>query len=144
MPYDVRAAKAVHENAIFGRANVVGVAVGSKIIHGHDTNERCIVAFVERKRPEDELRHHDVVPKEIDGVLTDVVETGRFTSIPLVQSMDENRTHRVRPASGGLSIGHYRITAAALRETQDHHSRPPPPAIHTLHPEPKARASRRP
>src|SRR5256885_1308933 len=103
MPYDVRAAKAVHENAIFGRANVVGVAVGSKIIHGHDTNERCIVAFVERKRPEDELRHHDVVPKEIDGVLTDVVETGRFTSIPLVQSMDENRTHRVRPASGRVS-----------------------------------------
>src|SRR5206468_2850223 len=73
MPFDVRAAKAVHEKAIFGRANVVGVAVGSKIIHGHDTNERCIVAFVERKRPEDELRHHDVVPKEIDGVLTDFV-----------------------------------------------------------------------
>src|SRR5205823_4020019 len=85
-------------------AIVFGVAVGSKIIHGHDTNERCIVAFVERKRPEDELRHHDVVPKEIDGVLTDVVETGRFMAIPLVQSMDENRTHRVRPASGGVSI----------------------------------------
>src|SRR2546423_6782669 len=126
MPFDVRAAKATHENAIFGRANVVGVAVGSKIIHGHDTNERCIVAFVERKRPEDELRHHDVVPKEIDGVLTDVVETGRFTSIPLVQSMDENRTHRVRPASGGLSIGHYRITAGAVGGPLD---RPGPAAL---------------
>src|SRR5256885_6294331 len=128
MPYDVRAAKAVHENAIFGRANVVGVAVGSKIIHGQDTNERCIVAFVERKRPEDELRHHDVVPKEIDGVLTDVVETGRFTSIPLVQSMDENRTHRVRPASGGLSIGHYRITAGACGGPLAPHGRPPTPS----------------
>src|SRR5947199_2847302 len=124
MPFDVRAAKAVHENAIFGRANVVGVAVGSKIIHGHDTNERWIVAFVERKRPEDELRHHDVVPKEIDGVLPDVVETGRFMAIPLVQSMDENRTHRVRPASGGVSIGHYRITAGTLGVLVHRHGRP--------------------
>src|SRR6267143_1836878 len=80
MPFDVRAAKVAHEAAIFGRANVVGVAVGNKMIHGQDTNERCIVVFVERKRPEEELRHHDVVPKEIDGVLTDVVETGRFTA----------------------------------------------------------------
>src|SRR5438046_10722387 len=101
MPFDVRAAKAVHENAIFGRANVVGVAVESKIIHGHDTNERCIVAFVERKRPEDELRHHDLAPKEIDGALTDVAETARFMAIPLVQSMDEHRTRRGRPASNG-------------------------------------------
>src|SRR2546421_12034184 len=126
MPFDVRAAKVAHEAAIFARANVVGVAVGNKMIHGQDTNERCIVVFVERKRPEDELRHHDVVPKEIDGVLTDVVETGRFTSIPLVQSMDENRTHRVRPASGSLSIGHYRITAetmGGLRDRQDEAAR---------------------
>ncbi len=114
MPFDVRAAKVAHEAAIFGRANVVGVAVGNKMIHGQDTNERCIVVFVERKRPEEELRHHDVVPKEIDGVLTDVVESGRFTAIPLVQSMDGNRTHRMRPALGGVSIGHYRITAGTL------------------------------
>ena len=114
MPFDVRAAKVAHEAAIFARANVVGVAVGNKMIHGQDTNERCIVVFVERKRPEEELRHHDVVPKEIDGVLTDVVESGRFTAIPLVQSMDGNRTHRMRPALGGVSIGHYRITAGTL------------------------------
>src|SRR2546428_2804259 len=114
MPFDVRAAKVAHEAAIFARANVVGVAVGNKMIHGQDTKERCIVVFVERKRPEEELRHHDVVPKEIDGVLTDVVESGRFTAIPLVQSMDGNRTHRMRPALGGVSIGHYRITAGAF------------------------------
>src|SRR2546425_4171728 len=133
MPFDVRAAKVAHEAAIFGRANVVGVAVGNKMIHGQDTNERCIVVFVERKRPEEELRHHDVVPKEIDGVLTDVVESGRFTAIPLVQSMDGNRTHRMRPALGGVSIGHYRITAGGLgglpsrpRRTPRLSNNPPP------------------
>src|SRR2546421_672410 len=67
MPFDVRAAKVAHEAAIFARANVVGVAVGNKMIHGQDTDERCIVVFVERKRPEEELRHHDVGPEEIDG-----------------------------------------------------------------------------
>jgi hypothetical protein len=114
MPFDVRAAKVAHEREIFSRANVVGVAVGNKMIHGQDTHERCIVVFVERKWPEEQLRRHDLVPKELDGVLTDVVETGRFTAAPLVQSLDENRTHKMRPAQGGVSIGHYRITAGTF------------------------------
>src|SRR5207247_1162936 len=56
----------------------------------------------------------DVVPKEMGGVLTDVVETGRFSAMPLTQTVDEGRTHKMRPAEGGVSIGHYRITAGTL------------------------------
>src|SRR3989440_6285221 len=141
MPFDVRAAKVAHEGAIFARANVVGVALGNKMIHGQDTNERCIVVFVERKRPEDELRRHDVVPKEIDGVLTDVVETGRFTAIPLVQSMDGNRTHRMRPALGGVSIGHYRITAGGLGVPVRPQGGPAGPSKNHAPPKKKAGAS---
>src|SRR5205809_761677 len=51
---------------------------------------------------------------EMSGVLTDVVETGRFSAMPLTQTLDEGRTHRMRPAEGGVSIGHYRITAGTL------------------------------
>jgi len=119
----VRAAKAAHEGAIFARANVVGVAVGNKAIHGRYTNETCILVFVERKWPLEALRRRDVVPKEMDGVLTDVVETGRFTAVPLVQSLDADRTHRVRPAEGGSSIGHYRITAGTLGVLAHRHGR---------------------
>src|SRR5439155_1575707 len=47
-------------------------------------------------------------------LLTYVVETGRFSAMPLTQTLDEGRTHRMRPAEGGVSIGHYRITAGTL------------------------------
>jgi len=124
MPVDVRATKAAHEAAIFGRANVVGVAVGNKSIRGHETDERCIVVFVEHKRGEEELRPRDIVPKSIDGVRTDVVETGRFRALELAQSMDVNRTERVRPAPGGVSIGHYQTTAGTLAILARRNSRP--------------------
>src|SRR5881396_1716101 len=115
MPLDgVVAAKIASQGPLFGRANVVGVAIGTKRIHEHDTRERCISVFVERKWPIEHLRRRDVVPKEMSGVLTDVVETGRFSAMPLTQTLDEGRTHRMRPAEGGVSIGHYRITAGTL------------------------------
>src|SRR5439155_1538143 len=57
---DVRAAKAAYEATIFARANVVGVAIGNKMIRGRETDERCIVVFVEAKKPEAQLRHRDL------------------------------------------------------------------------------------
>lgn len=124
MPVDVRAAKAAHEAAIFGRANVVGVAVGNKKVRGQATDERCILVYVERKRPEAELRPRDVVPKAIEGVRTDVVETGRFRAVELVQSLDGDRTRRIRPAPGGVSLGHYRITAGTFGILAQRNGRP--------------------
>lgn len=115
MPGDgVRAAKAANEGAIFARANVVGVGVGNKVIGGRETDEACIVVFVEAKRPEAELRHRDVVPKAVGGVRTDIVETGRFAALRATQAVDVNRTARIRPAPGGVSIGHFQITAGTL------------------------------
>src|SRR2546427_9801531 len=79
MPRDgVDAAKSSFEAALFARANVVGVAIGNKVIGGRETEERCVVGFVERKRPEDQLRRRDIVPRDLGGIPTDVVETGRF------------------------------------------------------------------
>src|SRR5947208_2709248 len=115
MPLDgVAAAKVASQGPLFARANVVGVAIGTKRIHEQDTRERCITVFVERKRPMEQLRRRDGVPKEMSSVLTDVVETGRFSAMPLTQTVEEGRTHRMRPAEGGVSIGHYRITAGTL------------------------------
>lgn len=115
MPIEgVRAAKTSYEASLFARANVVGVAIGNKVIQGRQTDERCIVVFVEHKRPETELRRRDIVPKEIEGVHTDVVETGRFSALNLLQPKPVDRTRRIRPAPGGVSIGHIRITAGTL------------------------------
>ncbi len=125
MPLDpVHAAKSAYEAAIFARTNVVGVAVGHKVTAGQETEERCIVVFVEAKRPEDELRRRDVVPKALDGVRTDVIETGRFYALRSEQTTHLDRKDRVRPAPGGVSVGQYQITAGTLGVLAHRHGRP--------------------
>ena len=121
---DVRAAKAANEAAIFARANVVGVAIGNKSIRGRETDERCIVVFVEAKRPEAELRRWDVVPKAFGGIRTDIVETGRFHALEMAQAVDLGRTRRIRPVPGGVSIGHIQITAGTLGVLARRNGRP--------------------
>jgi len=121
---DVRAAKSAYEGAIFARANVVGVAIGNKVIRGRETDERCIVVFVEAKKPEAQLRHWDVVPKTFGSVRTDIVETGRFHALRSEQAIDLERTKRIRPAPGGVSIGHVRITAGTLGVLARRNGRP--------------------
>src|SRR5947209_11737439 len=121
---DVRAAKAAYEGAIFARANVVGVAIGNKVIRGRETDERCIVVFVEAKKPEAQLRHRDVVPKTFGNVRTDIVETGRLHALRSEQAIDLERTKRTRPAPGGVSIGHVQITAGTLGVLARRNGRP--------------------
>jgi hypothetical protein len=121
---DVRTAKAANEAAIFARANVVGVAIGNKSIRGRETDERCIVVFVEAKRPEAELRRWDVVPKAFGAVRTDIIETGRFHALEMAQAVDVGRTKRIRPAPGGVSIGHVQITAGTLGVLARRNGRP--------------------
>lgn len=110
----VRAARAAYEAEILDRENVVGVAVGRKVVAGREMDETCIVVYVEHKEEEGHLRRRDVVPRALDGVRTDVVETGRFRALELLETLAVSHTARVRPAPGGVSIGHEDITAGTL------------------------------
>ena len=111
---ELRVAKAEHEAELLRRANVVGVALGRKVVAGRETGEACIVVFVDRKVPKDALRRRDLVPSAVDDVPTDVVETGRFTALGMLESLAVSRTKRMRPAPGGVSIAHARVTAGTL------------------------------
>ncbi len=97
----------VHEERLFRKRNVVGVGLAKKVVGGRTTDEPCIVVLVERKVPKSQLRPRDLVPETIETMKTDVVETGRIQAL-------QARTGRWRPAPGGVSIGHYRITAGTL------------------------------
>lgn len=96
-----------HETRLFRKRNVVGVGLAKKVVGGRATEEPCVVVLVERKVPKAQLRPRDLVPETIGSMKTDVVETGRIQAL-------EARTGRYRPAPGGVSIGHYRITAGTL------------------------------
>ncbi len=96
-----------HETRLFRKRNVVGVGIAKKMVGGRRTDEPCVVVFVERKVPTSQLRLKDLIPATIEAMKTDVVETGRIQAL-------QARTDRWRPAPGGVSIGHYRITAGTL------------------------------
>jgi hypothetical protein len=65
------------------------------------------VTLVSRKLPPAGLTREALVPKTIDGVPVDVVEVGLLRAF-------QARTDRWRPAPGGVSLGHYKITAGTF------------------------------
>jgi hypothetical protein len=103
----VKQTKETHKEAILAKPNVVGVGVGEKTSRGKKTGETCVVVLVRRKIPLAGLTSEALVPQEVGGVKTDVIEVGDIRAF-------QNRTDRWRPAPGGVSIGHYQITAGTL------------------------------
>jgi len=103
----VIAVKRQHLNYLLSRKNVVACGVGFKETEGRITDEPCVVVSVTKKMPEAQLSPADIVPKKLDEVKTDVVETGVIRAL-------QSPTDRWRPAPGGVSIGHIDITAGTL------------------------------
>jgi hypothetical protein len=72
--------QAHHADHLMRKKNVVGLAVGLCRRRGQLFDEPCLVVLVTHKVPEHELDPDDVVPREIDGVQTDVQETGHISA----------------------------------------------------------------
>jgi len=104
---DVLKIKELYKDTLLAKPNVVGVGTGYKKTAGKDTTELCVIALVSRKKPLTALPAEARVPGELDGVVTDVVEIGFPRAL-------QARTDKWRPAPGGVSIGHYQITAGTL------------------------------
>jgi hypothetical protein len=104
---DVEQIKEMHKASILAKPNVVGVGIGEKVKNGDKTGELSVVVLVRQKRPRAGLAEQALVPKSIAGVTTDVIEVGDLRAL-------QARTDRWRPAPGGVSLGHYQITAGTL------------------------------
>jgi hypothetical protein len=90
----------------YGFENVVGVGIGEKISGQSETGEPCVTVYVIAKAPRREVAPDALVPASIDGVTTDVVAVGELVAQPY--------RGRYRPAPGGVSVGHVKITAGTL------------------------------
>ena len=67
---NVKEIKATHEKSLLKRKNVCGVGIsGEKII-----------VLVEKKLPLEELKEKDIVPENLDGFDTDVIEVGKVST----------------------------------------------------------------
>ena len=115
-----------HRQILHKKPNVVGVGSGYRRKEGKRTNEKAIIVFVTRKIAPHKLGETGKVPRSLRSHRVDVVEIGdvRFMekdlSPPLSEEMGEGssteggRLKRRRPSPGGVSIGHYKVTAGTL------------------------------
>lgn len=108
-----------NQDMFFAKQNVVGVGIGHKIKNGQDMDEECITVFVSQKLDKALLKDSDLIPENLSGLKTDVVETGVILAGEALASQNEevvaeSLARRIRPAMGGYSVGHYRITAGTI------------------------------
>ncbi len=111
MAVDIGQARSVKQSNVrhlIRRKNVVGVGVGYKVTASGATDELSVVVNVARKVPVAQLTEADLIPKTIDNVRTDVVETG------VLRAFQGHRDIWRPSVPPGVSIGHYAVTAGTL------------------------------
>jgi len=96
-----------NRNQLLARANVVATGIGYKASEGKKTSTLSLICSVVQKLPSSKLSPREMIPSTIEGLPTDVVQTGRIRAF-------QSHTARYRPAPGGISIGHKDITAGTL------------------------------
>ncbi|MGE0469549.1 MAG: hypothetical protein AB7L09_12285 [Nitrospira sp.] len=87
--------------------NVVSVGVGTKRIAGVATETWCVSVSVRAKLPADQLPASTTIPADIDGVPTDVTETGDFGTL-MQDPKDGSESYELntyRPLRGGIKLG---------------------------------------
>ena len=96
--------KEENKESLLSLPNVNGVGIGYKETNGKVTDELSVVCLVTKKTSNLPPGGH--IPDSINGIKTDVIAVGEIKALA--------NTGRFRPAPGGVSIGHYSITAGTL------------------------------
>jgi len=95
-----------------GRDDVTGIGVGFKEVGGRETDELVIRFHVRRKG---NVTKDNAIPREIEGVRTDVIETNFETDAmpatvdPIVAEFGPPDTSMYIMLSGGMSVGATRV-----------------------------------
>jgi len=93
---------------LLSQPNVVACGIGYKVTADGPTDEVAVVVSVTRKLPTAQLAESGIVPRMVDGVKTDVVETGIFRAL-------QGYRDRWRPTiPPGVSLGHVNVTAGTF------------------------------
>lgn len=132
LPKELKSIAAVqqeNEGKLLEMQNVVGVSLGHKQKNGVETDESVISVLVSQKMDTALLASSDRIPRKIKDVPTDILEVGDIFAGDSENATDEDEvtegtaqaasfspslTRRIRPAMGGFSVGHYKITAGTI------------------------------
>jgi hypothetical protein len=104
----VLTAKQNNVSRLLSRPNVVACGVGYKVTSEGPTDELSVVVSVSQKLPAAQLAESDLVPRNVDGIKTDVIQTGAFRAFQV-------RSKRWRPViPPGASLGHSNTSAGTF------------------------------
>ena len=119
-------------------SNAHAVGIGMKVVEGKATRQKCIRIHVTQKMPESFLPPRDAIPKEIDGIPTDVVESppamiqvppkkstakarraekrpaAKGAGVAATKACTRNKQKRQRPVTGGISASQFEVTAGTI------------------------------
>ncbi len=70
--------QAKYDDYLMSFPNVVGTGVGYRQRKSQPTKELCLVVMVSRKLAPENLPAGAMLPRQLDGLPIDVVETGKF------------------------------------------------------------------
>ncbi len=99
------------------RDNVVGIGAGVKWKDGEPTGDPAVLVLVSHKVAKEHLSKEHLVPSKLQDMPTDVLTVGHPVAGDMGAPVDvgtQTLTKRVRPASGGYSVGHFQITAGTI------------------------------
>lgn len=117
---DLANVQAGRQAELLDRDHVVGVALGHKITGGEDTETRALTVLVDAKLDAGMLPRDQIVPKTIEKMPVDVKEVGTIMAMPAAPPVEpallgtQALTGRLRPAMGGFSCGHPKVTAGTI------------------------------
>jgi len=115
--------QARHQDELLKLANVNMVGVGWIYKDGVKTGEIGLITNVEKKVDVSSLKSGDVIPREIDGVKTDVQQVGKLVITSMLpednlgvvkyeaQGQGVDYRSKIRPLTTGYSLGNKNITA---------------------------------
>jgi hypothetical protein len=98
--------EAPSEDSGAGCGNIVGWGIGEKVVGGRFTGELAVKVYVAEKLAASDVSAAALVPEGAGNFRTDVEEVGDVNALRF--------SGRYRPAPGGSSVGHTRITAGTL------------------------------
>ena len=75
---EIAAAQARYDEQLLRYPNVIGTGIGYRQRNGRPRDELCLVVMVSNKVPRQKLDADSILPRELDGVPIDVIETGAF------------------------------------------------------------------
>lgn len=104
--------------------NLHSIGIGKKYVAGKSTDQLCVRLYVVQKMAPSLLPKAAVLPAEIDGIVTDVIESPRAFVLsaaappapapPPAQTCTDLRTRSQRPVLGGISASHSDVTDGTI------------------------------